>query len=81
MQEDFVNINDKPQHHSRKSFFEKDGIIVLVPLNEVMMTLNTRKSSKFELNTCKVIAITEDEIWDPQLFREDAIDENAYDQL
>ena len=81
MRENFVNIDDRPKRHGGKSLFEKDGIIVPLTLTEGMMTLDIRKPSDFELNTCEVIEITKDEIWNPQLYSEEAIDEQEYNQL
>eukprot|EP00957_Ditylum_brightwellii_P097185 7401308-Ditylum_brightwellii.AAC.2 len=60
---------------------QRDDILVPLNLNEGIMTLNIRKLSTFELSTYEVIEITKDEVWDPLLYSEDMIDENAYDQL
>ena len=59
------DIDDRPISHGGKSFFDKDGIIVPLTLTKIMMTLNIRKPSNVELNTCEVIDMTKDEIWNP----------------
>ena len=81
MRINLVDIGDRPRYHGGKSFFEKDGIIVLLTITEEMMTLNTRKPSKFELNTCEVIGITRDDIWKPHIYSKDTMYENDYIQL
>ena len=46
-----------------------------------MMTLNIRKPSKFEFNTCEVIEVNKYEIWNSHLYRKDTMNENDYIQL
>ena len=55
IQENLVGIDDRPSHHGGKSLFEKDGIIVPLTLTKVMINLNIRKPSKFELGICEMI--------------------------
>ena len=81
LHKNWVDIDYRPRRHDGKSFFGKDGIIVPPNLTKVMITLNISKPSKFELNTCEVIEITKDEIWNPHLYSEDPINENYYIQL
>ena len=50
-------------------------------LTKGMMNINIRKPSKFELNTCKVIKIIKDKIWNPRLYSEDPINGNDYRQI
>ena len=64
-----------------KSFFEKNSTVVPITLTKGMMTLDIRKPSKFETNTCEVIEITKYEIWNPHLYSEDPMNENDYSQL
>ena len=55
IRENLVDIDDRPRHHNRKSFFEKDDIIVPLTITKGMMTLKTRKPSKFGFDTCAFI--------------------------
>ena len=81
LQENFVDIDDRPKLHGRKSFFDKDGIIVTLTLTKGMMTLNIRNPQKFEFNSCEVIEINKYEIWNLHLYSEDPMNENDYSQL
>ena len=76
-----VVIDDRPRPHGGKYFFTNDGIIFPLTLTEGIMTLNIRKQSKFGLNTCEVIEITLDDIWNSHLYSEDQMNENDYIQL
>ena len=64
-----------------KSFFEKNSTVVPITLTKGTTTLDIRKPSKFETNTCEVIEITKYEIWNPHLYSEDPMNENDYSQI
>ena len=57
------------------------GIIVPLTLTKGMVTLNIRRPSNFELNTCEVIEMTKYEICNSHLYSKDKMNENDYSQI
>ena len=71
LRKNLFGFDERTRRYGGTSFLEKYGIIVLLTIIKVMMTLKIRNPSKFDLNTCEVIEITIDEIWNPHQYRED----------
>ena len=81
LRKNLVDIYDRSRRRGGQLLFDKDIIIFLITLTEGMMTLNIRKPSKFEFNTCDVIEMTKYDICNPHLYRKDPMNENNYSQI